>query len=388
MPSTRSEPAAPAIPAQPTVDAPPVPLLDLTGQYAKLKPEILPLIEAALDHQQLINGPEVAAFEQQTADYVGVDHAIGCSSGTDALILALMALGIGCGSEVITSPFTFFATVGSLYRQGVTPRFVDIEPGSFNLDTQQVADAVNDRTAGIMPVHLFGQLADMPAIQAIAKDHELKVIEDAAQAIGASRDGKQAGAWGDCGCFSFFPSKNLGGAGDGGMVVCRDAELAERCRMFRNHGAKQKYFHDEVGGNFRLDTLQAAYLSVKLRHLDDWHKARRDNAAYYDQRFADVAEVTTPPITEGNASIYNQYVVRVADRDGLQQHLQQSGIGSAVYYPLPLHLQPCFKHLGHGEGDFPIAEQASREVIALPVFPELTRQQQDRVVDVVSGYYQ
>ena len=299
-----------------------VPLLDLKAQYAALKHEIMPEVEQVLDSQQMINGPAVQQLEEDVARYSRTRAAVGVSSGTDALIVALMALNIECGQEVITTPYTFFATAGSLWRQGVRPVFVDIDEASFNLDVTQVEDAITPRTAAIMPVHLFGQMTPMQPLLQLADRHELHVIEDAAQAIGATQDGRAAGELGTAAAFSFFPSKNLGGAGDGGMVVTQDQALADRMRIFRNHGAEQRYFHQQVGGNFRLDTLQAAYLRVKLRHLDDWHEQRRANARLYDELLAPVDEVTTPAITPGNTSIYNQYVIRADRRDALRERLR------------------------------------------------------------------
>ncbi len=371
-------------PAPPKLD---VPLLDLKTQYAALKGEILPVVERVLDSQYMINGPEVGEFECQAAGYCGAKFAVGCSSGTDALILALMALGLKPGDEVITTPFTFFATVGSIHRQGLKPVFVDIDPDTFNLDTEQLEAAVNEKTRAIMPVHLFGQMADMDTVLDVAEKHDLKVIEDAAQAIGSKQNDAPAGSLGDCGCFSFFPSKNLGGAGDGGLVTTQDEETYERLKMLRMHGGKNRYYHDEVGGNFRLDTLQAAYLSVKLKHLDTWHEGRRKNAAFYDESLKDVAQVKTPVIAEGNQTIYNQYTLRVEQRDELQTYLKEAGIGSAVYYPLCMHEQKCFAHLGQGPGDFPIAEQAAGEVLSVPIYPELSEEQLTHVVETIKRFY-
>ena len=374
-----------------TTNTPPtkldVPLLDLKGQYAALKSEIMPVVERVLDGQYMINGPEVGEFECQAAGYCDAKFAVGCSSGTDALILAMMALEIKPGDEVITSPFTFFATVGSIHRHGAKPVFVDIDPLTFNFDTEQLEDAVNEKTRAIMPVHLFGQIADMDTVLDVAEKHDLKVIEDSAQSIGAKQNGAPSGSLGDIGCFSFFPSKNLGGAGDGGLCTTQSEEVYERLKMLRMHGGKQRYYHDEVGGNFRLDTLQAAYLSVKLKHLDSWHEGRRKNAAFYDEHLADVGQVTTPVIAEGNESIYNQYTLRVQQRDELQAYLGEAGIGSAIYYPLCMHEQKCFSYLGHSTGDFPIAEQAAAEVLSIPVYPELTEEQLGHVVETIKAFY-
>lgn len=364
-----------------------VPLLDLKGQYAALKSEIMPVVERVLDSQYMINGPEVGEFECQSAGYCDAKFAVGCSSGTDALILAMMAMGLKPGDEIITSPFTFFATVGSIHRQGLKPVFVDIDPDTFNFDADQLEQAVNEKTRAIMPVHLFGQMADMDTVLDVAEKHDLKVIEDAAQSIGAKQNGAPAGSLGDAGCFSFFPSKNLGGAGDGGLITCQDEDLYNRLLMLRNHGAHERYYHDEVGGNFRLDTLQAAYLSIKLKHLDTWHVGRRKNAAFYDEHLASVEQVTTPTIAQGNESIYNQYTLRVQQRDALQKYLSEAGIGSAIYYPLCMHEQKCFSHLGYTAGDFPIAEQAATEVLSIPIYPELSEEQLGHVVETIKAFY-
>lgn len=364
-----------------------VPLLDLKGQYAALKGEIMPVVERVLDGQYMINGPEVGEFECDAAGYCNTKFAVGCSSGTDALILSMMALEIKPGDEVITSPFTFFATVGSIHRHGAKPVFVDIDPDTYNFDTEQLEAAVNEKTRAIAPVHLFGQLADMDTVLDVAEKHDLKVIEDGAQSIGAKQNGAPAGSLGDAGCFSFFPSKNLGGAGDGGLITCQDEDLYQRLLMLRNHGAQQRYYHDEVGGNFRLDTLQAAYLSVKLKHLDKWHQGRRENAAFYDEHLADVEAITTPVIAPGNESIYNQYTLRVQRRDELQKYLTEAGIGSAIYYPLCMHEQKCFSYLGYTTGDFPLAEQAAGEVLSIPIYPELHEEQLAHVVETIKSFY-
>lgn len=376
--------AAQAKTAPPKLD---VPLLDLKPQYAPLKQEVMAVFEEILDSQYMVNGPAVAQFEEEAAAYCGSKFAVGCSSGTDALILALMAMDLKPGDEVITTPFTFFATAGSIERRGLKPVFVDIDPETFNLDTEQIDDAINEKTRAIMPVHLFGQMADMDDVLDLAEKHELSVIEDAAQAIGARQHDAPAGSLGHCGCFSFFPSKNLGGAGDAGLVTTNDEAVANRLKMLRNHGAYDRYYHDEVGGNFRIDTLQAAYLSVKLKHLDGWHEGRRENAAFYNAHLAEVKQVTTPIIAEGNQSIYNQYVIRAENRDELQQYLGQAGVGSAVYYPLSLHEQKCFAPFGYSRGDFPIAEQACGEVLALPIFPELSDEQLAHVAETIKRYY-
>jgi len=361
-------------------------MLDLKAQFASIKDEMMSAIEAVMESQYFINGPAVKELEGAIAEYSQCQAAVGVSSGTDALLGALMALGIGAGDEVITTPYTFFATAGSIWRAGARPVFVDIEADTFNIDPAKLEAAVTDKTKGIMPVHLFGQMADMDPIMAIAEQHGLAVIEDAAQAIGAEYKGRKAGSVGTVGCFSFFPSKNLGTNGDGGMVVTQDEELGDRLRQCRNHGSKPKYYHKWVGGNFRLDTLHAAALLVKIKHLDAWSRGRRDNAAKYNELFADSPAVTTPVIREENVSIYNQYVIRVPRRDEVQAHLRERKIGNAVYYPLSLHQQECFAGLGYQEGDFPVSEQAARESLALPVYPELTDEQIAYVAGTVKEF--
>ncbi len=352
-----------------------VPLLDLKAQYATIKDEMAPALQSVMDSQYFINGPEVKELEKAVAEYSDCAAAVGVASGTDALLASLMTLGVGAGDEVITTPYTFFATAGSIWRTGAKPVFVDIEPDTFNIDPAKIEAAVTEKTRAIMPVHLFGQVAEMDPIMEIAAKHNLYVIEDAAQSIGSTYRGRKAGAIGTVGCFSFFPSKNLGGLGDGGMIVTQDAELADRLMQCRNHGSKPKYYHKWVGGNFRLDTLQAAGLIVKLRHLDDWSAARRANAAKYDELFADFEPVTTPVIRDYNVTIYNQYVIRVPKRDELRAFLKEQGVGCEVYYPLSLHEQECFAELGYKRGDFPESEQAAAETLALPVYPELTDEQ-------------
>lgn len=364
-----------------------VPLIDLRAQYAPLRDEVMAAVAEVFDAQAMINGPAVAKFEAAVAVYSTSGHAIGVSSGSDALICALMALDIGPGDEVITSPFTFFASAGAVARLGATPVFVDIEPATFNLDPAKLAAAVTPKTKAIMPVHLFGQCADMDAINAVARERGLSVVEDAAQSIGATYKGRHAGSMGTVGCFSFFPTKNLGGAGDGGMIVTQDAELADRMRALRNHGSHVRYYHQWVGGNFRLDTVQAAYLMVKLPHLDGWSAKRRRNAAVYDELLAGVDTVTTPTIAPGNVSIYNQYVIRAERRDALREHLKSRSIGTEVYYPLSLHEQECFKGLGYARGDFPESERAAAEVVALPIFPELSTEQVRYVAAEIRRFY-
>ncbi len=352
-----------------------VPLLDLKAQFATIKDEIIPGIEAVMESQYFIKGPEVKELEAQIAEYSTTKTAVGVSSGTDALLASLMTLGIGAGDEVITTPYTFFATVGSIWRTGARPVFVDIEPDTFNIDPTRIESVITEKTKAIIPVHLFSQMAEMDRIMATAGKHNLFVIEDAAQAIGATYKGKKAGSIGTTGCFSFFPAKNLGGFGDGGMVVTQDEELGERLRQYRNHGSKPKYYHKWVGGNFRLDTLQAAVLIVKLRHLDDWHAARRTNAVKYNELFADVGEVITPIIREYNESTYNYYIIRVPRRDECRQFLKDKNIGCEVYYPVSMHNQECFRKLGYRPDDFPVSQKAAGETLALPIYPELTDEQ-------------
>jgi dTDP-4-amino-4,6-dideoxygalactose transaminase len=352
-----------------------VPLLDLKAQYAQIRDEVRAAVDAVLESQQFINGPAVKELEGLVARYSGCKAGVGMSSGTDALLCALMALGIGPGDEVVTTPYSFFATAGSIARTGARPVFVDVDPVTFNIDASRVEAALTERTKAILPVHLFGQMAEMDPLLALAAARRIPVIEDAAQAIGATDRGRPAGSLGTLGCFSFFPSKNLGGLGDGGMVVTQDLDLAEKLEVFRNHGSKPKYHHHYVGGNFRLDTLQAAALVVKLRHLEAWSAKRRANAARYDAHFADLGGVRTPQVRPGAVSIYNQYVIRVERRDALQAFLKAEGVGTEVYYPISLHEQECFRGLGYRRGEFPHAEQAARTSLALPIYPELTDEQ-------------
>ena len=368
-----------------------VPLLDLGAQYRSIRAEIDAAIAAVVESQRFILGPAVERFEAEAAEYLGVPHAVACASGTDALLLVLKALELEPGDEVIVPAFTFFASAGAIWNAGLRPVFADIDPATFNVDPASVRSAITDRTRAIMVVHLFGQMADMPALEAIAREYGLALIEDAAQAFGARQrqDGtwRMAGTVGTAGCFSFFPTKNLGAFGDGGMVVTRDAALAERVRKLRMHGGRQMYHHEMVGTNSRLDALQAAVLSAKLPHLRRWSEGRRANAAAYDAAFADVAEVVTPPVLEVNEPIFNQYTLRVQDRDGLKAHLDRQGIGNAIYYPVALHLQPCFAALGYRAGDLVESERATREVLSLPVFAELTADQRGQVVEAVRSYY-
>lgn len=363
-----------------------VPMLDLKAQYATIKDEMISAIEAVMESQYFINGPEVKEVEGMIAKYCDSAAAVGVSSGTDALLASLMSLGIGAGDEVITTPYTFFATAGSIWRAGAKPVFVDIELDTYNIDPAKIEAAITDKTKAIMPVHLFGQVAEMDPILDIAKKHDLYVIEDGAQAIGATYKGKKAGSMGTTGCFSFFPSKNLGCNGDGGIVVTQDQELADKLAQCRNHGSKPKYCHKWVGGNFRLDTIQAAAVIVKLAHLDGWSAKRRANAAKYDELFADCEQVITPVIRDYNVTIYNQYVIRVAKRNELQAFLTEAGIGNAIYYPLSLHEQECFASLNYKRGDMPNSETAADGTLALPIYPELTDQQIEYVAGKVKEF--
>jgi dTDP-4-amino-4,6-dideoxygalactose transaminase len=365
-----------------------VPLLDLSLQNGPLLAEIARSMDEVIRSNDFVLGPRVEAFEKQAADYLGVKHAIGVSSGTDALVCALMAIGIQPGDEVITPSFTFFATAGSIARLNARPVFVDIEPDTFNLDPKLAEKAVTGRTKAIIPVHLFGQSAEMDPILHVARRFNLKVIEDAAQAIGAKYKGRRVGGLGDIGCFSFYPTKNLGCFGDGGLVTTNDDDLAEMNRLMRAHGMKPRYYHKHVGANFRLDTLQAAVLSAKLPSLEAWHDGRRRNAAFYDSVLAGLP-IGLPVVRPHNDSIFNQYTIRVpaGKRDALQNCLTEAGIGTLIYYPVPLHMQECFAHLGCKEGDLPHSEAAAREVLSIPVFPELTTEQLHYVADTIRAFY-
>lgn len=372
-----------------------VPLLDLKAQYAPIREEVRRVMDEVCDAQYFILGPKVEQFEHNVAEYCGVKHAVGVSSGTDALLMAMMALGIGVGDAVITSTYTFFATAGSISRLGATPIFVDIDPVSFNIDPDKVRAVLADSSKNvkaIIPVHLYGQMADMDSIMEVASEFGVSVIEDAAQAIGSeylSTDGSvyKAGSIGDMGCYSFFPSKNLGGFGDGGMVVTNNDKLADKLRKARNHGMAPKYYHQFVGGNFRLDALQAVVLDVKLKYLDEWHAARRTNAAVYNTAFADSAVETPTAIYADsgviNFHIYNQYIIRVDNRDVVKDRLVSNDIGCDIYYPIPMHLQECFSGLGYKLGDFPNSEQVANEALALPIYPELTDEMQEYVASKV-----
>lgn len=367
-----------------------VPILDLRRQYDEIADEIQEALEPMLRSQAFILGPEVDKFEAELAEYAQCEHALGVSSGTDALLLALMALDVGPGHEVITSPYSFFATAGVIARLGATPVFADIDPVTFNIDPQQIEDRITERTRAIIPVHLYGQCSDMEPINDIARRHGLAVIEDAAQSIGAEYQGRRAGSLGTIGCFSFFPSKNLGAFGDAGAVTTNDPEIAEKMRSMRVHGQSGTYYHQYVGGNFRIDAIQAAILRVKLRHLDRWTLGRQKNAAFYSQAFHDrslAGQVLITPRVVTDRHVFNQFIVRVLERDTLMPHMEALGVGVRVYYPLPLHLQPCFAHLGYQKGDFPESELAAQCTVALPIYPELTIGQQQKVVDSMINYY-
>jgi len=367
----------------------PVPLLDLKAQHATIRDDIVAAMMSVVDQQAFILGAEVGQFECAVAGLSHTRYAVGCANGTDALVIALRALNVGKGDEVITTPFTFFATAGAIHNVGATPVFVDIEPRTFNIAPERIAEAITSRTKAIVAIDLFGQMAAIERIKEVAPG--IPLIEDAAQSIGASRiiDGKRvmAGEAVTIGTFSFFPSKNLGGYGDGGMMVTQDEALFDTLMKLRTHGSRKTYYHELVGYNSRLDTLQAAVLLAKLPHLEGWSAARRANAVYYDAAFADVPEITTPFVDPANTSIYNQYTIQLRERDRLQSHLKERGIGNSVYYPLSLHLQACFAYLGYREGQFPASERASKEVLSLPVFPELTEAQRDEVVAAVRSFF-
>lgn len=369
-----------------------IPLLDLNTQYQTIAPEIEAAVKRVLTSQHFILGPEVRELEQEIAPYCHCSEAIGCASGSDALLLALMACGVGPGDEVITTPFSFFATAGSIVRLGAKTVFVDIDESTFNINPELIDRAITKQTKAIMPVYLFGQCAEMDAITALAKQHDISVIEDSAQAIGAEYRGRRAGSLGLIGCFSFYPSKNLGGAGDGGMLTTNDPEMAASLRDLRSHGARKKYYHDRVGINSRLDALQAAILRVKFRYLDEWAGARRTNAQRYRDLFSDTGltangAVRLPAEADSGLHVYNQFVIRARDRDKLRAYLTDHAIGTEIYYPLPLHLQECFKDLGYRAGDFPESERAANETLAIPVYPELTPDAQGRVVETIASFY-
>ena len=377
-----------------------IPLLDLVAQYKTIKPEVDAAVARVFDSQYFILGPEVAACEEAIADYSHCPYACGVSSGTDALLIALMNEGIGAGDEVITTPYTFFATAGSIARTGARPVFVDIDPDTYNLRPDQIETRITPQTKAILVVHLYGWMADMDPVMEIARRHNLLVIEDAAQSIGAEYKGRRAGSIGHYGCFSFFPSKNLGGAGDGGMVVTQDADRAEQLKSMRNHGMNPKYYHNAIGGNFRLDALQAAVINVKLNYLDEWTRARQQNALRYNRLFREAGlapgpvglpafPASTDPQSASDCAcrhIFNQYVIRVQRRDEVRASLQKNGVATEVYYPVPLHLQKCFAYLGYQPGDLPESERAAAETLALPVYPELSSDQAEYVVATISKW--
>ncbi len=374
-----------------------VPFFDLSLQYRSIEGEIKSVLDEVFQTQQFILGPHVQALEGHLARYCQTPYAIGVASGSDALLLSLTAIGIGAGDEVILPPFTFFATAGSVSRLGAIPVFVDIDPETFNIDPSKIEEKITSKTKAIIPVHLFGQCADMDPLLEIAKAKQLFVIEDAAQALGAEykpmdkTEGRRAGEMGDLGCFSFYPTKNLGAFGDAGMVVTRDPSLSEKVRLLRVHGSQPKYFHQTIGINSRLDTLQAAILLVKLKYLEKWTEERRQKANHYQRLFQDllssVSGLKLPCIQYQNRHIFHQYVIRVPKRDRLKQFLAEEGIGTDIYYPLPLHLQECYAFLKYRRGDLPNSEKASEEVLALPIFPELTQDQQGAVVDQIKAFY-
>ena len=381
----------PTMVALPPREAIPVPLLDLKAQYATIRDEVRAAMDRVAESQHFILGPEVTALEAEVAAYAQCRFGIGVSSGTDALLVALMALDLQPGDEIITTPYTFFATAGCIARLGAKPVFVDIDPATYTIDPAAIEAAVTSRTRAILPVHLYGQMTEMDLLMAVANRHGLLVIEDAAQAIGAEYKGQRAGSIGHMGCFSFFPSKNLGGFGDGGMVVTNDAALAETITLLRGHGAKPKYYHKVVGGNFRLDALQAAVLRVKLPYLDRWTAGRQRNAATYRQLFLDLGldrVVGLPTELVEGRHIYNQFVIRCPQRDALMAHLKAHAIGHEIYYPVPLHLQECFADVGYRQGDFPQSEAAAKETLALPIYPELTAAMQNAVVMAIAEFYQ
>ncbi|ONK21034.1 transcriptional regulator [Bacillus sp. VT-16-64] len=365
-----------------------IPMLDLSEQYLELKNDILKTLDEVMTSSRFILGDHVKKLEADVASLVNVDFGVGVGNGSDALHISLQACGVTSGDEVITTPFTFFATAGAIVRAGATPVFVDIDPVTFNLDPLKVEGAITKRTKAIIPVHIYGQSADMDPIIEIAKKHHLFIIEDAAQAIGAKYKSKMIGELGHTACFSFFPTKNLGGYGDGGMVVTKDEDLAEKMKVIRVHGSKPKYYHHVLGYNSRLDEMQAAILNVKLPRLSEWNSLRREKASLYTELLEPLKEfISTPVEAEGNYHVFHQYTLRVKKRNELQQYLKDQGIATMIYYPVPLHLQPVFRDLGYQEGDFPEAEKASKEAISLPMFPELQPEQQQYVVESISRFY-
>ncbi len=370
-----------------------IPLFDLKKQYAEIREDVKKSFDEVLDSQVMIGGPKITMLEEAVAKYCGVEHAVAMSSGTDALVAALMAMGIyrspldeKNAGEVIMPSFTFFATAGCAWRVGAKPVFADIDLETFNLCAESLESKITENTKAIIPVHLFGQCANMDAIMKVANKHNIPVLEDCAQSIGASRNGVMSGAFGLCGALSFFPTKNLGGFGDGGMLVSKDADFANEARIMRNHGMDPKYYHKKVGGNFRLDALQAAGLLIKLAHLDTWHEARRRNASFYNQAFAANKNIIRQKIEDGNVSVYNQYVVRVPNRDKCIDFLRANGVNCEIYYPMPLHLQECFAALGGKVGDLPNSEKLASDCLALPIFPELEQSELEYVAEKLNAY--
>ena len=363
-----------------------IPLLDLKRQYKEIGSKIQEAILGLLESGNYVLGPAVERFEEEVAEYCCSDYAICCASGTDALLLALMALGISDGDEVITTPYSFFSTASVIWRLHAKPVFCDIDPSTYNINPELIPERITDRTKAILPVHLYGQMADMDKISEIAKKHNLFVIEDAAQALGAEYKGKKSGILSDIGCFSFFPTKNLGGYGDGGMIVTNNKELADKMVMLRVHGSSPKYYHKVVGINSRLDAIQAVALSVKLKYLDQWNEARRKNVALYNELLAG-ADIILPKEASDCRHIYNQYTIRCKDRDRLREYLKGKGIATEIYYPLPLHLQECFKDLGYKEGDFPEAESSAKETLSIPIYPELTEGELREVTDAIISFF-
>ncbi|MBE9256280.1 DegT/DnrJ/EryC1/StrS aminotransferase family protein [Dolichospermum sp. LEGE 00246] len=372
-----------------------IPAFDIKQQYATIETEVSAAVLAVLASGRYIGSPAVTDFEQQFADYHGVSECVACNSGTDALFLALRALGIGAGDEVITTPFTFFATTEVISAVGAIPVFVDIDATTFNLDVEKVAAAITSKTKAIMPVHLFGLPVDMTGLMEIAKAHNLRVIEDCAQATGASWENQKVGSIGHIGCFSFYPTKNLGGCGDGGAITTNDPAIATQLRVLREHGSKVRYIHEEIGVNSRLDAIQAVILQIKLRYLDLWNSRRKQIADYYYQQLSQVSDIIVPQEFPGGVGVWNQYTIRISGerrngasgkyRDSVKNQMQEQGVNSMIYYPLPLHLQPVYKNLGYQPGQLPAAEQASQEVLSLPMFPELEQEQQDKVIDTLKN---
>lgn len=366
-----------------------VPMLDLSEQYQGLRSEILDVLDQVMSSSQFILGSNVKKLEQDVAEFSNVAHADGCANGSDAIHIALQALGVGPGDEVITTPFTFFATGGAIVRAGATPVYVDIDPVTFNIDPAKVEEAITDKTKAILPVHLYGQMANMEKLAEIAKKHNLFIVEDAAQAIGAKQNGKSVGELGDAATYSFFPTKNLGAYGDAGMIVTNNEDTAEKMRVIRVHGSKPKYYHHVLGYNSRLDEMQAAILNVKFPHLPEWGELRRERAAEYTRLLQEKVggHVQVPVEAEGNYHVFHQYTIRAEKRDELQAYLKEQGVATMIYYPLPLHVQPVFKNLGYKEGDLPLSEKAANEALSLPMFPELKQEQQEYVVSKIAEFY-